>query len=157
MSDYRQCDTDHIRDYPGCYEECDHDKCVAGEPAPDPAPMTGKPMRGKIADHLIAYSYWLTSHYESVGQNALEADRRADAILAIREIKEGQELREKVKILHGHGGVADQIRQCLAGAGADIGSLSLGDKFAKDRLGAWLQRIQVEVLRIESLASGESR
>ncbi len=81
----------------------------------------------------------------------------AKFVLAIPEIKEGQELREKAKILHGHGGVADQIRQCLAGAGADMGSLSLGDKFAKDRLGAWLQRIQVEVLRIESLASGESR
>ena len=27
--DYRQCDTEHLRDYPACYEECDHDKCVA--------------------------------------------------------------------------------------------------------------------------------
>ena len=24
----RSCDTEHLRDYPDCYEECDHDKCV---------------------------------------------------------------------------------------------------------------------------------
>ncbi len=59
--------------------------------------MTDKTTREKIAEHLIAYSYWLTSHYESVGQNVLEADRRADAILTISEIQEGQELREKAK------------------------------------------------------------
>ena len=59
--------------------------------------MTDKTMRDEIAEHLIAYSYWLTSHYESVGQNVLEADRRAGAILADPEIKEGQELREKAK------------------------------------------------------------
>ena len=28
---YRQCDTEHMRNYPGCYEECGHDKCVADE------------------------------------------------------------------------------------------------------------------------------
>ncbi len=59
-------------------------------------PMTDK-LREKIADHFMAYSYWLTSHYESVGQNVLEADRRAKAILAIQEIKEGLELREKAQ------------------------------------------------------------
>ena len=46
--------------------------------------MTDKTMREKIAEDLIAYSYWLTSHYESVGQNALEADRRAGAFLALK-------------------------------------------------------------------------
>ena len=63
--------------------------------------MTDKTMREEIAEHLIAYSYWLTSHYESVGQNALEAARRADAILAISEIQEGQELLEKAKSASG--------------------------------------------------------
>jgi len=24
----RRCDTEHLREYPDCYEECDHDKCV---------------------------------------------------------------------------------------------------------------------------------
>ena len=27
----RRCDTEHLREYPDCYEECDHDKCVGTE------------------------------------------------------------------------------------------------------------------------------
>ncbi len=116
-------------------------------------PMTDKTMREKIAEEISNECARQLQTTTGIRNGYMGAD----AILALPEIKEGQKLRGKAKILHGHGGVADQIRQCLAGAGADIGSLSLGDKFAKDRLGAWLQRIQVEVLRIESLASSESR
>jgi len=28
--DYRHCDTEHLRDYPGCFEECGHDVCTGG-------------------------------------------------------------------------------------------------------------------------------
>ena len=29
---YRHCDTEHLRDYPDCYEECEHDICTGGTP-----------------------------------------------------------------------------------------------------------------------------
>lgn len=29
-SNYRHCDTEHLRDYPDCFEECDNDVCAGG-------------------------------------------------------------------------------------------------------------------------------
>jgi len=86
---YRQCDADHLRDYPGCYEECGYGKCVAGEPTSEATPMTDK-TRETIADSLYEDMEPLRPSHARRW-----ADDKAAFILAIPEIKEGQKLREK--------------------------------------------------------------
>ena len=69
-----------------------------GEPAPDPAPMTDKTMREKIAKMEQVVIAAMTCHgqyqVEDAGEHATEIVK---AFLAIPEIKEGQELLEKAE------------------------------------------------------------
>ena len=51
MEKRRECDTEHLRDYPDCFEECEHDECVALELKPDQS-MLLTDFRATVIDHL---------------------------------------------------------------------------------------------------------
>ena len=110
--------------------------------------MTDKTMREKVAEHLIAYSYWLTSHYESVGQNALEADRRAGAILDLKVASVPCETcagtGKRIKMLDRH--FTNRCPDCEGHGTIGIPLSELIEKHEGS-----------DLLRVKPLASGESR
>lgn len=41
----RVCDTEHLRDYPGCHEECEHDVCTGGTRVDEPVQQASEAAR----------------------------------------------------------------------------------------------------------------
>jgi len=94
MMDRKECDTGHLRDYPDCYEECEHDKCVGKQMTQDKPTEARQDelagIREKIAKNIYfdGVEYAVGTIAEVTWREAPRARRdkyleRADQILSL--------------------------------------------------------------------------
>ena len=92
MDKRRECDTEHLRDYPDCFEECEHDKCVAVEP---------KPSGRLLTEELQKIWLWWQESGENYGQLIDAVSAKTASIKDAEQAKEWHVYQETISTLGG--------------------------------------------------------